>query len=234
MKIKRFLPGGVTAACLLMPLSATAIPVTYSYTTDANAFGNNAALVSQFTGLSVSGTFDYDADTPPLFTAPNGNVVYDPAVTNLNGQTGSYAFNDAGPSIALVGNDTGPTGDILLIAADPALDSGAPPALFTLSGFDVAGFTLVNVRLFWLENVLGAGDFLDGTDLLDTLPAFAGRLALDFNPTGNLDPSLTTQVFFNNLLVTPVSVPAPATLLLLAMATLPAFGLRRRRPARFG
>jgi hypothetical protein len=69
------------------------------------------------------------------------------------------------------------------------------------SGFDVGGYTLVNARWFQIETDTTGNDFLD-SDLLPTnYPNEVGRLALDFNPPG--DPDTTVSVFFDGFVATP-------------------------------
>lgn len=215
------------AAVAFGPLCGHAMPTPYGFTTGNTPFGNTAALNAAFAGQSVSGTFVYDPATPPLFPIPGG-AVYDPSITSLTGSAGGNAFSD-NRVITLVINELGPTGgDAVVIASDPALNSGAPAPLFNLNGFDIAGYSLVNVRLFWLEGVLGAPDFLNDGSLPATLPTFQGRLALDFNPVGSRDPNQTTSVFFNGLFVTRVPEPGVAGLLLLALAGVATVSRRRR------
>ena len=89
----------------------------------------------------------------------------------------------------------------------------------------------MNVRQFWIEDPfgdpLGITDFLMDQNLPSVLPDFAGRLALDFAPTGGPDPqSNRSFVFFDDLIVS--QVPEPTTLSLLG-AGLIGFGLTRRR-----
>ena len=71
--------------------------------------------------------------------------------------------------------------------------------------FEVGGFTLVNVRMFWIEGdntPTLIEDFLVNELLPTTLPEFEGRLALDFTPTAN--PGVRTSVFFNGLLMSTI------------------------------
>ena len=102
-------------------------------------------------------------------------------------------FSDAG-GVTVVGNDRlVPLGltDILTVSAGEA----------NFTGFEINGFTLVNVRMSWIEGVLGATDFLSSEDLPTALPDFAGQLSLIFAPTA--DPSARIDVNFVGLFLSP-------------------------------
>ena len=69
------------------------------------------------------------------------------------------------------------------------------------TGFDVGGYTLVNVRWFQIETDTTPNDFLDSDLLPVNYPSDVGRLALDFNPPG--DPDTMVTVFFDDFVATP-------------------------------
>ena len=181
-------------------------PVTYAFTTGNAPFGQPVAPI--FAGQSVSGTFVYDRESAATGTLTAGlsvgSTIYGGSVTGLAGSIGGNTFSDA-LGLVVVGDDKFiPFGgsDILIYAGDPAIGA-APPERYNFSGFDIAGFTLSNARLFWIEGQLGIDDFLSGQDLPGVLPDFPGRLALDFVPTGS--PGPVSSVFFDLLTVSPVA-----------------------------
>jgi hypothetical protein len=194
---------------------ASADPTTYGFSTDSAPFGS-ASLVPFFFGLSVTGKFDYDPDAaavgfvPPGFPT-SGSTIYLDATSDLSGSVGPWLFSDP-TGRAIVGNDKfvsggpmpAPPADFFQLRADPFLGAPVPPAAFGLNGFDIDGFTLVNVRMVWIEGELGITDFLSDQNLPAVLPSFQGRLALDFTPTN--DPGVISSVFFNGLTVAQVSM----------------------------
>ena len=208
---------------LLAVGAAQAVPIQYNYTTNtASSAGNVPELIAQFAGLSVSGSFVYDSDAPRTFTAPDGNDIHLGAVTDWTGTVGSNSFSDAdNSSVAIIGDETFSTG------FDFFLFSMGAPGTGSASGFSIGGFTLDNVRMFWIETlILGTPDFVSGPGLLDPIPTLPGRLALDFGTiTTPDDRVLPVNVFFDNLQVT--RVPEPASLLLLLSGLL-AIGARGR------
>ncbi|MGE0386561.1 MAG: hypothetical protein AB7Q97_17675 [Gammaproteobacteria bacterium] len=242
------------ACAALQPASAA--PVAYRFTTgpftQALAGENTPAATAQVAdlsaalgGMTVSGTFLYDAEAAFLTTFSAGTLVnaslYGNAFLDLSGSVGGHAFGDATGS-ATVGNEgyappvpppggTVPTDIFVLTASSPA------PAAQDFSGFTLAGLPLVNVRLFWIEGLplpTAGPDFLVGPDLPAALPAFNGRLALDFSADGTLAASAQRYVFFDGLSVTPAPVPVPAALPLFAagLAGIASAALRRRNPRR--
>lgn len=114
--------------------------------------------------------------------------------------------------------------DALVLLAEPV------GMIDNLQGFEVMDgrgtlFTLVNVRLFWLE-----GDFLDeNNEPPAALPpdgALFTRIALDFRAVG--DPGTShTVLFLNDIDVAVVPLPAASWLLAGALGLLA--GLRRIR-----
>ena len=205
---------------------ASAVPVSYSFTTGNNPFG--LPPVGSFSSSDfVSGTFTYDAEALATGTNAFGATIYAGSLTKLAGSVAGLNFSDPA-GLTLVGNEVIPSPafpqpvDFLLLGADPSLGVGT----HNLSGFAIGGFTLVNVRMFWIETQLGITDFLANQNLLAALPQFQGRLALDFVPIGNPSGPLSF-VFFDGLLVR--QIPEPGTLVLLAVG-LVGLAFARRLP----
>ena len=197
-------------AVLLSPMAANAIPITYSFSTGSTPFGD-PTLAPLFSGFSVTGTFVYDSDTPPTTIIPGGPVegstLYLNSTANLVGSVGTWSFSDPIGRTIVGNNKFQGSLDFLNLRADPNINSGAPPEAFGLDGFDVDEFSLINVRMFWIQGQLGIGDFLSNQDLPNPLPDFQGRLALDFTLTN--DPGQEFFVFFDGLIVE--QVPEPGT-----------------------
>jgi hypothetical protein len=227
----------LAAVLLFSPLGVQAIPVTYGFTTDAANLeegGLPSPVLDALVGLSVTGTFKYDAVGEVVGTVADGttagSLAY-PTLSDLSGSVGGQSFSDpAGITIVGALNLPVPTpftpADYLALDADPR----DPAGVSNLNGFDVGAFSLVNVRLFWLEYfIASAPDFLADDSLPGMLPTFAGRLGLDFTSAANPSGPLTF-VFFENLRVVPVpmAVSEPSALALLALGLL-AITLRRRR-----
>ena len=214
-------------AVLMSSMAANAVPITYGFSTGNTPFGD-AALVPFFSGFSVTGTFDYDSDTPATTIIPSGTVagstLYLNSTANLVGSVGAWSFSDPIGRTIVGNNKFQGSLDFLALNADPNINSGAPPSAFGLDGFDVGGFSLINVRMFWIQGQLGITDFLSNQDLPNPLPEFQGRLALDFTPTNN--PGQRFFVFFDGFRVK--QVPEPGTLALLGIG-LAGMGLARRR-----
>ena len=100
-----------------------------------------------------------------------------------------------------------------------------------MTGFSVGGYTLQNVRMFWIEGQQTPGtipDFLSSQSLPSVLPGFQGRLALDFVPTGGGAQSF---VFYDGLTVTPVPEPETYAMLLAGLGLLTLTARRRTRAA---
>lgn len=192
---------------------AAAVPVSYSFSTGSNPFGLPPAASFSSSDF-VSGTFTYDAATMPTLTDPFGATVYGGSVRNLSASVHGFALSDPAGATS-VGNGVSfpPTllnVDSLQLNWEPPLGLG----VHNLVGFTIGGFTLVNVRMFWIETQLGIPDFLDNQSLPAVLPEFQGRLALDFVPTSSPSGPVSF-VFFDGLLVR--QIPEPGTLVLLAV-----------------
>ncbi len=211
----------IAAACS----TVFAAPVTYSFTTStalsAGSGPSGTFLAGLLSGLSVSGTFTYDSTASATGTLADGETLYGgPSSPNylLNGAVGTYSFSDPRGYMG-VGNDKPiapfPSADIVQIDADPG--NPAVP-VHNISGFGLDGFSLYNVRMFWISGQTTPElipDFLTNQDLPAVLPAFHGRLALDFVETGTTGPQ--SGVFFDGLAVAPVTVPEPGTCTLLSL-----------------
>ena len=180
---------------LLFAMTSTALaqePVTYNFTTDGPGFtgGCPACL---FEGQPVTGTFVYRPAADLTTTNPQGFAVYLGGIAQWTGSVGGESFSDD-LGLAIVGNDiVGGSRDLL----------GLQPGLF-LQGFEIDGYTLVDVRMRWLEGIPGDPegnpDFLLNQNLPAELPDFPGFLLLDFeNPLGS-GPLFTVN--FQNLVVT--------------------------------
>ncbi|MDH3431843.1 MAG: hypothetical protein OEQ14_17730 [Gammaproteobacteria bacterium] len=195
----------VTVLFGLVGNAAAQAPAGYGFTTGNAPFGGPLAPI--FAGQSVSGSFVYDRESPAtgVTTAgPSpGSTIYGGNITDLAGSIAGNMFSDPG-GLTVVGDDKfllfGGT-DILVLAAEPAIGA-APPTFYDFTGFDIAGFTLINARLFWIEGQLGIGEFLSNASLPAVLPDFPGRLALDFVPTGSSGP--VSSVFFDLLQLSPL------------------------------
>jgi hypothetical protein len=219
---------------------AMAVPVSYEFTTGANPFSASSAALAALAGQSVSGSFTFDSDAPLVTTTASATVYR--GLSSLSGSVGGYSFSD-GDGYVSVENDlytpavpfAGAPFDALALSAEPGLGASGN---YNLTGFDMPGLTLVNVRLFWLETLIGgAPDFLVSNDLPSAPPTFTGRLALDFvaSPYSPIDgqPSPTLPnlsiVFFDGLTVRPATVPEPGALTLLALGLLGVMFASRRR-----
>ena len=247
-KVRTITAALVVAACGAAP--AWGAPVTYSYSTGpAFGSGSTTGAPGPDTGLfaaGVSGTLVYDSEAPLQATLADGASLYrgffpasDPALptslSNLSGTAGGLAFSDLAGA-TLVGNDTHLPAlnqqrvDVFQFLFEPALSSPAR----NLSGFEIDGFTLVAVRMFWIEGQQTPGlipDFITSQELFAAPPSFTGRLAFDFVETANPAPNPNFFMLFDNLQLTPAvaAIPEPGTYaLMLAGLGLLGFSCARR------
>lgn len=184
----RFMGGGVLAALLLAHTASLADPVSYRFSTFTQVFGN-APVIPVLDGVALSGTFKIDPDVAAGPTIPNGAILYPGATLDFSTTVAGTPISDP-IGFAVVGNDrqfgASPAGDGIILSADPGAP-GLPAEFYDLQGLDIGNHRLVNVRMFWLENE-AEGDFLIDQTLPEWLPAYSGRLALDFidlaNPVG--------------------------------------------------
>jgi len=183
-----------TLAPVTLPDPSTAVG--FNFTTGVANGASDPNLLAMFTGATVSGSFSYANWVPPAFVLPGptlpGATGYRGAMLDLTGTVNGMSFSDP-MGIAISGNErfepAGGTDFFSLTAASME------------SGFDAGGYTLVNARWFQIETDTTPNDFLD-SDLLPTnYPNEVGRLALDFNPPG--DPDTTVSLFFDGFVATP-------------------------------
>jgi hypothetical protein len=205
---------------------ASAAPMSYSFATEAGPFGGSAGPVGLFAGSAfASGTFTYDAQVSPTGTAGNGATRYSGSLHGLSGTADGNSFSDVS-GYTLVGNDvltSGQNVDFFQLTFEPPLNT--PGGTYNLTGFDVGGYSLVNVRMFWIEGQNGIPDFLDSQALPPVLPTLPGRLAFDFvDASGNAAQS----VFFDGLSVSSVPEPSTCSMLLAGLGTLGFVGWSRR------
>jgi hypothetical protein len=215
---------------------ASAAPVTYTFSTSQvspGGFGAGASFLSgALSGLSVTGTFNYDASAAPTATSPAGATFYGgPAspYSGLHGSVGAFSFSDP-RGFASVANDRPisifPAADSFQLVADSSV---AASGVHNISGFVLGGYTLYNVRMFWIEGDFYpelVADFLGDQNLPNPLPTFHGRLALDFVVTGS-PAGPQSDVFFDGLSVTAVPEPESYAMLLAGLGLL-GFAARRR------
>ena len=177
--------------------------VSYDFVTGASASSNDGTLKALFAGMLVFGTFDYDAAASEITDEglDEGAVIYAGSIANVTGSVNGLDFSDPDGD-TVVGNELFQQGigDILSINTSEA----------DFVGFEVNGYTLVKVRLFWIEGLRGGTDdfgrpldFLPGDDLLVQLPDFEGRLALDFTSTANDGRTVRSTLFFDGLFASP-------------------------------
>lgn len=230
---------------LLVPATgAFAVPVSYTFSTGpvfaaTNLSGGfNQALLDALSGMSVTGSFDYDSEVPLTGTSNGPSVFgqsnYLGAISNIAGSVGSLSFAGTGADGVVSVADEGYAPPIPNFVPRDFLQASENATGIVL---DALGLELVNVRLFWIEGIdFGQGpvpDFLSDGTLPGQLPSFQGRLALDFLSVDALPGDFTTLsfAFFDALEVKPVAVAEPGSLSLfvLAGALLPIVAARRRR-----
>lgn len=246
------------ALCLLAAGAARAELVTYSFSTGVLSGGQGAfcgtgpCAPHPYYGFAsnafVSGTFQYDAMAPVTTASVPGsgatqygirNIAPDfpSSYANLAGSVQGYNFSDA-RGITTVGNETFALTDFSTIPATTTIvdflglntQSQTP-----MTGFDLGGYTLRNVRMFWIEGQRVPDlvpDFLANQNLPGVLPAFDGMLALDFAPLGSSLTAPTAAVFFNGLSVAPVPEPDTYAMLLAGLGLLAFHARRATRTAR--
>jgi len=225
-------------------------PQTYNFSADAliDVSPAPAGLVGLFDSSSiVSGTFAFDSGADFVGTAGpfsiygpfNPLASFNPSFTSLAGSVDGRGFSDV-QGITLLANDSfdDPATlmndvDFLSLNADPGFGSSATPR--NIVGFTIGDYTLLNVRMFWVEGQQTPeliDDFLspsvvpgDPPPLPGTLPSFHGVLALDFIETATGDSA--GAVLFNNLSVA-AAVPEPETYAML-LAGLGLMGIVARR-----
>jgi hypothetical protein len=189
---------------------AFAVPTVYNFTTAPGPNSYSPGLGGIFSSTDVvSGSFVYDPDSPVTGTGTYGVTIYGyappPVVSSyssLAGTAGTYAFSDPRGYVT-VGNDQTqgpgtPALDSLVYYADTFTATG--PHNFV--GFTTGGYTMVNLRIFWIESI-DIPDFLPDQTLPAAPPTFLGRLALDFVPADNPTLPASSFIFFNGVKVTP-------------------------------
>ncbi|RZI85696.1 MAG: PEP-CTERM sorting domain-containing protein [Rubrivivax sp.] len=240
------------AAVSAFTAPAFAAPVSYSFGTNAQAFGNAdiISLLNATTG--VSGSFQYNSASPLYGQSGNlgfesGYSVYIGTNANnlafraLQGNAGGHLFSDVLGSANVANNNPNLGGaDTLSLIADSTVPAGAnTPSKdsYPLTGFTVGGYKLNNVRLFWVAGQGSTGAFLNDNSLPGALPGTTGRLALDFvrtdDPTNQAGrPFYANTVFFDGLTVhtATATVPEPATcaMLLAGLVAVGAWGRQRK------
>ena len=198
-----------------------------------------------FAATNADGSSSYFGFTPQ---SVNGRP---PSLSALSGTVGpgALAFSDPNGSTT-VWNDKTPNGffgatpnsDALILAFDPPAANGN---LFVrnISGFELDGWRIYSVRMLWIESLAMTNefgppnngtpttDFLNDQALPRVLPAFSGRLWLEFQNTAN--PGQTSFAFFNNLQVHPTLAPIPEpetyAMLLAGLALMGMVARRRQR-----
>lgn len=249
---------GAAATVLMLIGTASAAPVTYSFSTGPSTFGGGTTagpfMPSLFAGSGASGTFTFDSESPFVGLNPAGAAVYGgstpvigiaPSFSALSGFVRSTAgnqnfFDTNGPTVVANDNFAGfgfSNADAFILQADSAL-------FRNLVGFELDGFRLMNVFMLWIEGMGATTDpFFPGFTSANGGPQIPDFLTsqdlLGAPPSfaGRLwfdfvkadDPSLTTFAFFNQLQVSPMtSVPEPQTYSLL-LTGLGLFGLAMLR-----
>src|SRR5262245_2634646 len=226
--------------------AASAAPVAYEVPTGpALAVGNDPTLAGMFSGSTVSGAFTYDSASPLAGVNADGSFRYGPnppasSFANLSGIVSGGAispgrgFSDPF-GFTIVGNNTFvfpaatcpgcPPTDMFQLFAESSLASGT----HNIVPFTIGGFTLFNVRMFWIEGQSTPElipPLFDNQALPGAPPGIHGRLVLDFVTTGN-PGGPQSNVFFDGLTVR--QVPEPPTYALAAGFALLALAMRRSK-----
>ena len=136
--------------------------VAYSFTTGNQPFGDGV-LTELLMGQSVAGSFVYDSDVPAtliLAGPPSaGATLYAGSLSNIEGAVAGNTFSDPSGGVVVGDNKYNGIEDILSLSSDPIFGQADPPADYNFAGFEIAGYTLVNVRIFWMQSMAGS-DFL--------------------------------------------------------------------------
>ena len=216
--------------------SAVAAPILYQFTTDpfsppSIATGpSGPAIAAALNGLSVSGTFLYDSDSP-LSSIGNSSAVVgehnyeNNPISNFTATVGTLSITGATGKA-----DVADEGFITRVPPDfttPVYEDFLHFVSITDKGVSLLDLPLVTARLFWIEGPGPTGstpDFLTSGALPDVLPALSGRFALDFvnkDASGNV-LGLTTAFFYGLSVnaVPPTAVSEPGTLALLSVGLL--------------
>jgi hypothetical protein len=260
MKSSKFRLSVALLVLLSCAAASFAQPVAYSFTTsqapapDVYPWIDPSDTRYLLAGTTVSGTFLYDAfasydgQSQDFQTTPGLSVyagIYGSApVLDLSGTVGGYSFADPRGLVALSNDknfsDYG-SNDFLTLQADAGAKDGESGFRYdqprSLIGFTVGAYTLIDVRLFWIETFTGQSvDFLSSSQLPGQLPTLSGRLALDFIRTD--DPYNTANVniysntvFFDGLLVSAVPEPETYALMLAGLGLVGVVARRRTRKA---
>jgi hypothetical protein len=240
------------AGALSSAASAASVEYTFSTATGLTGAGHIAALLGA--DAKVEGSFTYN-NSGTFYGASGalgyepGYAIYAPSTTpgtlasfrGLAGHVGARSFSDIFGSVN-VGNDVATLSgaDVLSLSADPIpkLGQNTLPTDFQrqLQGFTVGDYTLSNVRLYWTES-LTQPDFLASYALPTTLPAFKGRLMLEFvrtdDPTNTAGlPYGSNTVYFDGLTVQAAPVPEPTSAALMLAGFMVAGGMLARRRVR--
>lgn len=228
-------------------MQAIANPINYNFSTGSNPFGNQQLSSLLGTEANVSGSFTYDQSgtyygLSEVWGFEPGYSIYaavpgqgTQTYSGLTGNVGGRGFSDERGSFSV--SDNQPQGfgrDILTMSADPTPYWGNNSVPYDrprqLNGFSLGEYSLINVRLFWIDST---GTFLDGVTQPNQLPSFSGRLALDFirtNDPQNLAnvPFYSNTVFFDGLTVSAVPEPSTLAMLLAGVGIMTVVGNRRR------
>ncbi len=173
----------------------------YTFSADPQtASGSDPTLVSLLTGLSPMGTLIYDNSVAQTGTAPErssstGAASYFGSLTNLVGSVNGMSFSDPIGRIRVGDERFEPTGltDAVILSADTR-------RRVDLVGFEIGGYVLTNVRMFWIEGRgNGIPDFLSSQALPTVLPSFEGLISFAF--ALRTDPNIRVNVSFERFRV---------------------------------